>query len=124
MTTFPRRNLRGHFATPVRSDGWHDSDLSGQASAATLAALGATGVYTNGSGVAFGTIDGVAVLLSSASPARYQREFDNEDCSGFDYVTADDDWTHAVVTRTHWAMRTGGFLRVTRMATAVEALAA
>lgn len=121
MTTYPRRNLRGHFATPVRSDGWRESDLAGQTSAAELATIGATGIHVNTFGVAFGVIDGVRVLLSTTSPARYQQPIDDPDVEGNDWVTADDEWTHVVVTRADWTMRTGGFLRVARQSQAVAA---
>lgn len=115
---FPRRELAGTYATPVRSDGWRATDLEGQAAARELAELGAVGVYVNVFGVAFGTIDGVPVILSTTSPARYYTVHEGPDWTGVDAVTAADDYTYAVVTRRDWTVRTGGFCTIVRDADA------
>jgi hypothetical protein len=90
----PRRNLKGIFAPAVREDGWHDSDLAGQQSAQQLVDLGATGVYVNTFGVAYGHINGVEVLISRSAPTLL----------GYDGVV--------LVTRRTWTPQHGGFLRV------------
>lgn len=115
---FPRRELAGTFGTPVRSDGWHQTDIEGQSAARELAELGATGVYVNVFGVAFGVIDGVRVLLSSGSPARYCLLTVTPDCITAQSADAGDDYTYALVTRVDWTVQTGGFLRVIRDADA------
>jgi hypothetical protein len=83
----PRRNLKGIFAPAVR-------DLAGQQSAQQLVDLGATGVYVNTFGVAYGHINGVEVLISRSAPTLL----------GYDGVV--------LVTRRTWTPQHGGFLRV------------